>query len=82
MLRVFLIDLGEILHVGQEDGRLDDPGDVGSAGGEDGFEVGDAEGSLVGDGAGGDLAGGGGGDLAGDVEGVRGEEGLGLWKGG
>ncbi len=82
MLRVFLIDFGEVLHVGQEDGRLDDPGDVGSPGGEDGFEVGDAEGGLVGHGAGGEFAGRGGGELAGDVDGVWGKEGLGLWTGG
>lgn len=81
MLHVFLIDLGEILHVRQEHGRLHDLGDVGAAGGEDGFEVGDAEGGLVGDGAGGELARRGGGDLAGNVDGVRGEEGLGLGAG-
>lgn len=78
MFLIFAIHLGEILHVGEEDGGFDDAADVGARGGEDGFEVGDAEGGFVGYGAGGEVAGGEGGELARDVEGGGGEEGLGL----
>lgn len=72
VLLVLGVHLGEILHVGQEDGGFDDTGDVGAGGGEDGADVGDAEGGFVGEGAGGEVAGGEGGQLAGDVEGVGG----------
>lgn len=47
MLLVLPVHLGEILHVGEEDGGFDDAANVGAGGGEDGFEVCDAEGGFV-----------------------------------
>lgn len=72
---------GEVVHVGEEDGGLDNLGDVGASGLKDGRDVLAALGSLVGNAALDEGAVGLEGDLAGEVDDVGGLDGLGLARG-
>jgi hypothetical protein len=72
---------GEVVHVGEEDGGLDNLADVGASGLKDGGDVLAALGSLVGNAALDEGAVGLEGDLAGEVDDVGGLDGLGLERG-
>lgn len=74
------VHLCEVGHVGQEHVDLDDAGDVGAGGGEDGADVCDAGGGLGGDGARDEGARGVGGDAAGDEEVGACADGVGLCR--